>query len=85
MAVSPTPPSPAGWLLSYAERLRFPQLLLLVGSLFVLDLFVPDLIPLVDEILLGLLTLLLGAWRRPAGPPPKPPEKDVTPPGGHPR
>ena len=28
------------------------------------DLFLPDLIPFVDEILLGLSTLLLAAWRR---------------------
>jgi hypothetical protein len=32
--------------------------------LFLLDLIVPDLIPLADEILLGFLTLLFASWRR---------------------
>ena len=55
--------------------LRFPQLFLLVGALFVLDVLIPDFIPLVDEIILGLLTLMLGTWKnrkgpRPAAPPP---------------
>lgn len=38
----------------------------LAGALFVIDLFVPDPIPLVDEVLLGLLTLILS--RRPSRP-----------------
>jgi len=50
--------------------LRFPYLFLLAGGLFVLDLFVPDLIPFADEIMLGLLTLLLGSVRRRQRPPP---------------
>ena len=45
-------------------RLRFPQLFLLTLVLFVGDLLVPDLIPLVDEILLGLITLMLGMWKQ---------------------
>jgi hypothetical protein len=50
-----------------AQRLRYPTLLLLTASVFLVDLFVPDLLPFVDEILLGLLTLLLSAIReRPA-------------------
>lgn len=52
-------------LLRYAERLRFKQLFLLTGGLFVLDLLVPDVIPFVDELLLGLLTLMFAAWRKP--------------------
>lgn len=51
-------------LLAHAERLRFPKLFLLTSVLFVADLFYPDLIPLVDELLLGLGTATLGAWRR---------------------
>lgn len=46
------------------ERLRFPQLALLTGSLFLLTLVVPDPLPFVDEILLGLGTLLLTSWKR---------------------
>jgi hypothetical protein len=52
--------------LRYAERLRFKQLFLLTSTLLVVDLLVPDLIPFVDELLLGLLTLLFAAWRKPA-------------------
>ena len=53
-----------GWLRRWAEGLRFPRLLALTAGIFALDLFLPDLIPFVDEILLGLSTLLLAAWRR---------------------
>jgi hypothetical protein len=34
-----------------------------VGVLFLVDFFVPDLVPFIDEILLGLGTLLLGSLR----------------------
>jgi hypothetical protein len=54
----------AEMLIGLLGGLRFPYLFLLAGGLFVLDLFVPDLIPFVDEIMLGLLTLLLGSFRR---------------------
>ncbi|MBK6973836.1 MAG: hypothetical protein IPH26_13180 [Sterolibacteriaceae bacterium] len=52
------------FILRFAERLRFPQLFLLAGVLFVLDVLVPDVIPFVDEILLALATLILAAWRK---------------------
>lgn len=78
--------SPVSWLLQYASRLRHPQLFLLTLGLFALDLVVPDLIPFVDEILLGLMSVLLGTWRsrdragqESSGEVTKPPEKDVTP------
>jgi hypothetical protein len=45
------------------SRLRYPKLLALTGALFVIDLFVPDLVPFADEILLGLGTLLLTRLR----------------------
>lgn len=53
-----------GPLLSFAEGLRFPRLLLLTAGLFVVDLVIPDLIPFVDEILLALVTLLLSRWKK---------------------
>ncbi len=67
-----------------AARLKSSQLVWLVGGLFVLDLFIPDPIPFVDEIILGTLTLLIARWKRerPAPEPPdaaKPPPKNVTP------
>jgi hypothetical protein len=52
------------WFWRWASGLRFPRLLALIVVLFTLDLFIPDLIPLADEILLGLLALLLGGLRR---------------------
>jgi len=66
----------------YAARLRFPQLFAFTGTLFILDMLIPDLIPFMDEMMLGLLTLLLGMWRRESPPAelPKPPTKDITPP-----
>ena len=56
--------SPLGWLLAFAARLRFPQLFLLTAAVFILDLLIPDIIPFADEILLGLVTVLLGSARR---------------------
>ncbi len=47
----------------FASRLRFPTLFWVTAALFVIDLLVPDLIPFADEVLLGLLTLLLGSLR----------------------
>lgn len=64
----------------YGARLRFPHLLLGLGALFLVDLFIPDVIPFVDEVLLGLATLGVGSLRRPeVEQPDKPPMKDVTP------
>ncbi len=57
-------------LLNYSRRLKFKNLFLLVVGLFVLDLFIPDFIPFVDEILLGLFTIILGRWKKE-----EPPEK----------
>lgn len=44
----------------YLGKLRFPTLFLVTAALFVIDLFVPDFVPMADEILLGLATVLLG-------------------------
>jgi hypothetical protein len=48
----------------FAAGLRYPTLFKLVSALFVVDLFMPDLIPFLDEILLALGTLLLAALRK---------------------
>ena len=68
---------------SFGARLRFPQLFAIAATLFFIDLLIPDLIPFIDEILLGLLTLLLGSMQSKPEMPPgkKPPVKDITPPG----
>ncbi len=59
--------NPIALVLTFARRLRFPQLFLLVAALFVADLIVPDAIPFIDEILLGLATLLFGSWKQSRG------------------
>jgi hypothetical protein len=51
----------------YASRLHFPKLFALAGLVFLVDLFFPDTIPFVDEILLGLITLLLGSLKKSKG------------------
>jgi len=51
-------------LFAFAARLRFPTLFWITATLFVLDVLTPDFIPFIDEILLGLGTLLLGSWRK---------------------
>lgn len=48
----------------YLESLRFPWLMLLTALLFVIDLFVPDAVPFIDEILLGLVAVLLSRLKR---------------------
>lgn len=50
--------------LAYFGRLRHPQLFALMAGLFLVDLVVPDFIPFVDELLLGLGTVFLGNWKR---------------------
>ena len=44
-------------------NLRFPTLFALFALLTLLDLILPDPLPLVDELGLALLTLLLALWR----------------------
>lgn len=51
-------------LVGYLESLRFPWLLLLTSLLFLVNLFVPDAIPFVDEILLALVAVVLGRLKR---------------------
>lgn len=53
-----------GLVTRFAGGLRFPTLFTLLVLLFVVDLVIPDVIPLMDEILLALGTLLVGSLRR---------------------
>lgn len=68
-----------GAITRFASRLRFPQLFLVTAGLFLIDVLVPDLVPFVDEILLGLLSVLFGMWKESDSRETKPPMKDVTP------
>lgn len=51
-------------LLNYSRKLKFRSLFLLAAGLFVLDLFIPDFIPFFDEIILGLITIILSRWKK---------------------
>lgn len=57
-------------LIGYVEGLRFPYLVALTGTLFLIDLIVPDLLPWADEILLALGTIILARLKRPGVTPP---------------
>lgn len=50
--------------LAYADKLKFGSLFLIVVGLFVADLFIPDFIPLIDEVILGLLAVILANWKK---------------------
>lgn len=52
--------------LRWLGKLSFPRLFAVTAALFFIDLLVPDFIPLIDEILLGLGTLLLARWKKPS-------------------
>lgn len=49
---------------NWARTLKFRQLFFLTLVLFIGDLMIPDFVPLIDELLLGLLTLLLGSIKK---------------------
>jgi hypothetical protein len=63
----------AGIILRWAARLRFPYLFLLTAALFVINIFVPDALPLADELLMGLAALLLASLKKRRVDPPTPP------------
>ncbi|MEE4294404.1 MAG: DUF6116 family protein [Xanthomonadales bacterium] len=52
----------------YVESLRFPWVVLITLLLFTVDLFVPDALPFIDEVLLGLVAVILGRVKRKPGP-----------------
>lgn len=67
------------------SRLKFPQAFAFFVALFLFDLIIPDFVPFIDEILLGLGAALFGMWRervsvpRPGPAAEKPAMKNVTP------
>jgi hypothetical protein len=72
-------PSAGSWLQATLSRMRHPHLFLLLLVLFGLDLVVPDLVPMVDELLLAVLTVLVGTWRKREDDPPPPPPPPALP------
>lgn len=57
-------------LLAWARRLRYPTLFKLTAALFAVSVLLPDPLPFVEEIMLGLGTLLLANWKSRRGPTP---------------
>lgn len=53
-----------GIFLRWASRLRFPYLFLITTVLFVFNLFIPDALPLADELVMGLGAVLLASLRK---------------------
>ena len=49
--------------LSWARKLRFPILFKLTAGLFALSVLLPDPIPFLDELLLGMTTIVLANWK----------------------
>jgi hypothetical protein len=48
----------------YLGRLRYPWLFAITAGLFLLDVFIPDVVPLGDELLLALATMLIASRKR---------------------
>lgn len=68
-----------GLLGRYGASLRFPVIFFATACLFALDMVLPDPVPFLDELILGLMTAMLASWKRPADPPQGPAEPiDVT-------
>lgn len=59
-----TSPSMIQMFLKNANQLRFRNLFFMVISLFFIDLLLPDFIPFIDEIILGLLAIILANWKK---------------------
>ena len=53
-----------GMFMRWAARLRFPYLFALTAVIFVFNLFVPDALPFVDELIMGLVAALLASLRK---------------------
>lgn len=56
--------TPKAKLLDYLGSLRFPWLLLVTVVLFLVNVFVPDAFPFVDELLLALVAIILSRLKR---------------------
>ena len=59
-----SPASMIHMFLKNANQLRFRNLFFMVIGLFFVDLLLPDFIPFIDEIILGLLAIILANWKK---------------------
>lgn len=58
------PSALVGWFLNYARKLEHPRLFQWICAIFLVNLFIPDPVPLLDELLLGLFALYLGRQKK---------------------
>lgn len=66
-------------LVAWLSRLSYPRLFLVTGVLFFINLLIPDPILLIDEVLLGVATIVLAKRKRAPKPDrdtPRPPPID---------
>ncbi|HLR87401.1 MAG TPA: DUF6116 family protein [Wenzhouxiangella sp.] len=49
----------------FLARRRFRTLFIILAILFVADVFIPDPIPLIDELILLVATVIVGSFRKP--------------------
>ena len=76
---APPPRSPVTAVIErLLPRLRYPWLFLILSGLLLVNIVVPDPVPLVDEILLAILTFVAASLTRRDEE--RPPPRDVTPP-----
>jgi hypothetical protein len=54
----------AGVFLRWAAGLRFPFVFALMAIMFIVNLLIPDMIPFVDEIVMGLVAILLASLKK---------------------
>ena len=54
----------SGMVLRWANGLRFPYLFLFTAALFVANLFIPDVVPFADELIMGLVAMLLASLKK---------------------
>jgi hypothetical protein len=72
-------PNPAtGPIMGFASRLKFPTLFFITLGLWAVNMVIPDPVPLIDEIVMGLLTLLLATWKNNKQAPVPPERAGVT-------
>ncbi len=70
-------------LLNWMRGLRFPTLAAIAAAIFLIDLLIPDFIPMIDELMLGLVTLLLASWKKQRAERPPKSAANVRPPIDH--
>ena len=50
--------------IAYLSRLRFPVLFVIMAAAFIINIFIPDPIPFIDEIILGLAAAVLAVLKK---------------------